>query len=40
MGEGRPAVRAHGRPGDGVVTLERQPDEEHAFGPAAKPVAE
>ena len=39
-GEGRPAVRAHGRPSAGVVTLEPQPDEEHAFGPAAKPVAE
>ena len=31
---------AHGLPDAGVVTLEPQPDEEHAFGPAAGLVAE
>ena len=32
--------RRHGSPDAGVVTLEQQPDEEHAFGPAAPLVAE
>ena len=36
----RPLKRAHGLPDAGVVTLELQPDEEHAFGPAARLVAE
>ena len=36
----RPPKRAHGMPDAGVVTLEVQPDEEHAFGPAAGFVAE
>ena len=36
----RPPRRRHGLPDDGVVTLEEQPDEEHAFGPAAVLVAE
>ena len=36
----RPPRRGHGLPGAGVVTLEKQPDEEHAFGPAAALVAE
>ena len=39
-GEWRPPRRGHGLPGAGVVTLEEQPDEEHAFGPAAPLVAE
>ena len=36
----RPPRREHGMPDAGVVTLEEQPDEEHAFGPAAPLVAE
>ena len=36
----RPPSRAYGRPGPGVVTVEPQPDEEAAFGPAAPLVAE
>ena len=36
----RPPRRGHGLPDDGVITLEEQPDEEHAFGPAAGLVAE
>ena len=36
----RPPRRDHGMPDAGVVTLEEQPDEEHAFGPAAQLVAE
>ena len=36
----RPPRRGHGLPDAGVVTLEGQPDEEHAFGPAAPLVAE
>lgn len=39
-GEWRPSRRAHGMPDAGVVTLEEQPDEEHAFDPAAPLVAE
>ena len=39
-GEWRPPRRRHGLPDAGVVTLEEQPDEEHAFGPAAPLVAE
>ncbi len=35
-----PPRRDHGLPDAGVVTLEGQPDEEHAFGPAAQLVAE
>ena len=35
-----PPRREHGLPDAGVVTLEQQPDEEHAFGPAATLVAE
>ena len=38
--EWRPPIRGHGLPDAGVVTLEEQPDEEHAFGPAAPVVAE
>ncbi len=38
--EWQPPRRDHGRPDAGVVTLEEQPDEEHAFGPAAQLVAE
>ena len=38
--EWRPPRRDHGMPDAGVVTLEEQPDEEHAFGPAAPLVAE
>ena len=38
--EWRPPRREHGFPDAGVVTLEEQPDEEHAFGPAAQLVAE
>ena len=38
--EWRPPRRHHGMPDAGVVTLEEQPDEEHAFGPAAPLVAE
>ncbi len=38
--EWRPPRRGHGLPDAGVVTLEEQPDEEHAFGPAAQLVAE
>ena len=36
----RPPRRGHGLPDAGVITLEEQPDEEHAFGPAASLVAE
>ena len=36
----RPPRRRHGLPDAGVVTLEEQPDETHAFGPAAALVAE
>ena len=36
----RPPGRDHGLPDAGVVTLEEQPDEAHAFGPAASLVAE
>ena len=36
----RPPRRGHGMPGAGVVTLEEQPDEAHAFGPATPLVAE
>ena len=36
----RPPRRGHGMPDAGVVTLEQQPDEGHAFGPAAPLVAE
>ena len=36
----RPPRRDHGMPDAGVVTLEEQPDEELAFGPAAPLVAE
>ncbi len=36
----RPPRREHGLPDAGVVTLEEQPDEEHAFGSAAALVAE
>ena len=36
----RPPGRDHGLPDAGVVTLEEQPDEKHAFGPAAPLVAE
>ena len=39
-GAWRPPRRGHGLPNAGVVTLEAQPDEEHAFGPAAALVAE
>ena len=39
-GEWRPPRRGHGMPDAGVVTLEEQPDEESAFGPAAPLVAE
>ena len=35
-----PPRRGHGIPDAGVVTLEAQPDEAHAFGPAAPLVAE
>ena len=38
--EWRPPRRGHGLPDAGVVTLEEQPDEEHAFGPASPLVAE
>ena len=38
--EWRPPRREHGLPDAGVVTSEEQPDEEHAFGPAAPLVAE
>ena len=38
--EWRPPRRDHGLPDAGVVTLEEQPDEEHAFGPAAPLVTE
>ena len=36
----RPPRRRHGLPDAGVVTLEEQSDEEHAFGPAAQLVTE
>ena len=36
----RPPRRGHGLPDAGVATLELQPDEEYAFGPAAPLVAE
>ena len=39
-GEWRPPEREQGMPDAGVVTVEPQPDEEHAFGPAAGLVAE
>ena len=39
-GNWRPPRRGHGLPDAGVVALEEQPDEEHAFGPAAALVAE
>ncbi len=39
-GEWRPSERVHGLPDTSVVTLEPQPDEEHAFGQAAELVAE
>ena len=38
--EWRPPRRRPGMPNAGVVTLEEQPDEEHAFGPAAALVKE
>ena len=38
--EWRPPPREHGLPDAGVVTLEPQPDEKSAFGPAAELVAE
>lgn len=38
--EWRPPGREYGLPDAGVVTLEEQPDEKHAFGPAAPLVAE
>ena len=38
--EWRPPRRRPGMPDAGVVTLEEQPDEEHAFGPAAPLVTE
>ncbi len=38
--EWRPPRREHGLPDAGVVTLEEQPDEGHAFGAAAPLVAE
>ena len=38
--EWRPPRRDHGLPDAGVVTLEEQPDEGHAFGPAAQLVKE
>ena len=45
VGDDQPSVwhpprRRHGLPDAGVVTLEEQPDEEHAFGPAASLVTE
>ena len=40
QGDWRPPRRGHGLPDAGVVTLEEQPDEAHAFGPAAPLVAE
>ena len=40
QGVWRPPRRGHGLPDAWVVTLEEQPDEEHAFGPAAALVAE
>ena len=39
-GDWRPPRRGHGLPDAGVVTLEEQPDEEQAFGPAVPLVAE
>ena len=39
-GHWRPPRRGLGLPDTGVVTLKEQPDEEHAFGPAAPLVAE
>ena len=38
--EWRPPRRDHGIPDAGVVTLDKQPDEEQALGPAAPLVAE
>ena len=38
--EWKPPSRAYGLPDAGVVTLDPQPDESHAFGPAADLVAE
>ena len=39
-GDWRPPRRRPGMPDAGVVTLEEQPDEAHAFGPAAPMVSE
>ena len=39
-GDWRPPRRGPGLPDAGVVTLGEQPDEDHAFGPAAPLVAE
>ena len=39
-GDWRPPRRGHSLPDAGVVTLEEEPDEEHAFGPATPLVAE
>ena len=39
-GEWRPPEREQGLPDAGVVTVDPQPDEEHAFGPAAGLVAQ
>ena len=39
-GDWRPPRRSHGLPDAGVVTLEEQSDETHAFGPAVPLVAE
>ncbi len=39
-GEWRPPEREQGLPDAGLVTVDPQPDEEHAFGPAAALVAE
>ena len=36
----KPPKRAYGLPDASVVTLQPQPDEAHAFGPAAELVAE
>ena len=38
-GEWRPPRRGHGMPDPGVVTLDEQPDEPHAFGAAGGRVA-
>ena len=39
-GDCSPPRRGHGMPDDGVVTLDEQPDEKLAFGPASPLVAE